>query len=121
MSTNYFKKEEFRCRDECGKKDMQPALVKALNVARSLADVPFVIDSGVRCKKHNESKAVGGSPTSSHLKGWAVDIRVPDSHTRNRVIEGLVLAGFDRYGVYPTFIHADMDPDKEPEVTWIGE
>ena len=45
-----------------------------LEVLRARAKTPIVINSGYRSPELN--KKVGGSPTSNHLTGCAVDIRV---------------------------------------------
>ena len=47
-------------------------LVERLEELRSAAKRPLVITSGYRCREHN--RAVGGSPTSLHMLGLAVDI-----------------------------------------------
>jgi len=112
---NYFKMEEFAC-PCCGENLISPALVQKLNYAREVAEVPFVINSGYRCEKHN--KEVGGSPTSSHLKGLAVDIRTKGSRDRFDILSSLLTEGFKRLGVGQDFIHADIDNSKTQEVMW---
>jgi len=111
----YFKLEEFACPD-CGKNLISPALVDRLNEAREIAEVPFIINSGYRCEKHN--KEVGGSPTSSHLKGLAVDIRTTNSSDRFKILSSLLASNFRRLGVGKDFIHADLDSAKAQEVIW---
>lgn len=112
---NFFKPEEFACKC-CGKGGVVSRVHKALNFARAWAGVPFVITSGYRCPKHNAE--VGGVPESSHTKRLAVDIRVPSSADRFLIIQGLIEAGFTRYGIGADFIHADMDETKVQEVAW---
>ena len=114
---NYFKPEEFRCK--CGKCDggsMDAALVKNLNEARRLAQVPFVITSAYRCKTHN--KAIGGAENSAHTRGHAVDIRIPTSGIAYHVIKSLLDVGFTRIGYNSkhSFIHVDNDPSLPPNV-----
>ena len=113
----YFEDAEFECKCGCGKNEMQRSFLKKLDDARSLSDVSYNINSGDRCKKHN--KTVGGSKTSSHPEGWAVDIKCPSSHYRYKIIEGLILAGIKRIGIGRTFIHTDDDPAKDPEVAFL--
>ena len=48
---------------------------KVLEPLRNQAKTPIVINSGYRCPRLNA--AVGGSPTSNHLRGCAADLRVP--------------------------------------------
>ena len=112
---NFFDPSEFTC-PCCKKGNPQTELYDLLKLARLYADIPFVLNSAVRCEKHN--KEVGGSPTSSHLDGWAVDIRVQNSHERFRVVYGLIQAGFNRIEVRDTWVHADCDPSKDQEVLW---
>ena len=114
---DFFEDKEFTCKCGCGKNDMQKPFLKKLDNARSLSDVRYTINSGDRCIDHNAS--VGGISISSHPLGWAVDIKCPSSHDRYKIIEGLILAGINRIGIGRTFIHADDDPNKDPEVVWL--
>ncbi len=75
----HFSKSEFEC-PCCSKVLVSRKLVFMLDLARSLAGIPFNISSGYRCKKHN--KQVGGVNNSAHVTGLAVDIEVPDSVSR---------------------------------------
>ena len=113
--SKYFKINEFEC--PCCKKNLiSSSLIKKLDEARELAGVPFIINSGYRCEKHN--KEVGSSKTSSHLLGLAVDIRVLHSTTRFIVIGALIKAGFTRLGIAKDFIHVDIDNAKANGVIW---
>lgn len=121
---NYFEDHEFACK--CGKckkgvTDMQPTTLARLIKARYSAalympKVVFIIDSGMRCEARN--KQVGGVKSSSHLTGYAVDIRATDSASRYAILVGLLTAGFTRIGIGKSFIHADDDPSKPPCVIW---
>lgn len=93
-------------------------LVAKLDWARSRAAVPFVITSGKRTPDHN--KAVGGVDNSSHVKGLAVDLRVPNSEARFKMVNALLLAGFKRIGMYSSHLHCDIDEDLPKEVMWFG-
>lgn len=112
----FFKKEEFTCNCGCELNNISHALVEKLNKARAIAKVPFRLNCACRCSNHN--KEVGGSPTSSHLKGYAVDIHVGSSSDRFLILEALMSVGFNRLGVYKTFIHCDKDNDKSQNVIW---
>ena len=116
MKLNYFDIEEFSCSCGCGKNNINEEFTKLLDNARSRAGVPFVINSGVRCSKHN--LAIGGSPTSSHKLGLAADIRAEDSMTRFKIVEALLKVGIKRIGIYPTFVHADVDYEKPQCMMW---
>lgn len=112
----YFKKGDFAC-PCCGVEKIERELVLMLDIARAFAGVPFFVNSGYRCKKHNEK--VGGKTTSTHLKGGASDIKAQSSTTRFRILFGLIRAGFVRVGIGKTFIHADIDKLKAPKVAWL--
>ncbi len=93
-------------------------MIRDLDRARGIAEVPFVITSSIRCAYHNAS-LTNSTPTSSHLAGLAVDIACDSSYERYRILHGLQQAGFTRLGIGSKFIHADMDPNKPRELIWI--
>ena len=93
----------------------QEFLIK-LDRAREVAQIPFVINSAYRSPEHPLSIK---KPTSSHIKGLAVDIKANDSRTRFIVLKALIEVGFNRIGVAETFIHVDDDKDKDSEVVWV--
>ena len=75
------------------------------NVLQPLRDAygkPITINSGYRCPALN--KAVGGVPTSQHVRGQAADCGVDDPLAFARLIIELGLP-FDQIGLYPTFVH----------------
>ena len=77
----------------------------ALNVLQPLRDVwgkPLKINSGYRCPELN--RAVGGVPTSQHVKGEAADIAAQDPLALARLAKELDLP-FDQMIIYPTFVH----------------
>ena len=108
--------KEFGC-PCCGDYEMDMYLLGRLDKARERAGVPFQINSGYRCAVHNEE--VGGSSTSSHLDGCAVDIACNTSKHRHAILRGLIEAGFTRIGIGKTFIHADLDLSKDGSVIWL--
>ena len=95
--------------------NMDEDFLSKLDEAREFAGIPFIINSAYRSPKHPLSIK---NPTSSHIKGLAVDIKATDSSTRFKVIEALVSVGFTRLGIADTFIHVDWDFDKSQEVIW---
>ena len=104
--TKYFKEIEYK---------MDKDFLAKLDKAREYAKVPFVINSAYRSPEHPESIK---NPTSSHIKGLAVDIRTTDSRTRYKVLNALIHVGFNRIGIADTFIHVDDDKDKSQQVIW---
>ena len=95
---------------------MEHEVVQALDIARDIYGYPMIISSGFRSIEAN--RACGGSPKSSHLLGWAVDIAITNSRRRFLLLEALLDAGFNRIGVSEDFIHVDMDPNKTPNALW---
>tara|TARA_R110002096_G_scaffold57083_3_gene145077 strand:- start:173 stop:496 length:324 start_codon:yes stop_codon:yes gene_type:complete len=95
--------------------NMDEDFLSKLDEAREFAGIPFIINSAYRSPEHPLSIK---NPTSSHMKGLAVDIKATDSSTRFKVIEALVSVGFTRLGIADTFIHVDWDFDKSQEVIW---
>lgn len=113
----YFDISEFDSPDEVGSGSrMHPTTLEMLESARGFARIPFRINSGFRTKEHNAY--VGGSKYSSHCYGYAVDIHCTDSRSRHVIIKSLLQAGFNRIGIADTFVHADNDPEKDPDVIW---
>lgn len=107
----YFKPSEFkRCNPSCEISDLQDELLQKLDDAREICGFPFIVNSAYRSVDHEKSKGRNG--TSSHTKGLAVDLRCGSSYVRMRMISALIQVGFSRIGVYPTFIHADLDKAK---------
>ena len=92
-------------------------LVFKLEQARERAGIPFFITSGIRTDEHNAM--IGGSPSSSHLTGHAVDLKCESSRHRMIMLDALIEAGFTRIGIGKDFIHVDNDPSKPKNVCWL--
>ncbi len=115
---NNFEHNEFDSPDEIGSGwKMSILFLNKLDDARSIAGIPFYINSGYRTEAHNLK--VGGKPHSSHLKCCAADIKVKDSRSRGLILSALYKAGFNRIGIAKTFIHVDDDQDKDQDVVWL--
>tara|TARA_R110000737_G_C14243936_1_gene425324 strand:- start:197 stop:520 length:324 start_codon:yes stop_codon:yes gene_type:complete len=95
--------------------NMNVDFLNKLDEAREYAGIPFAINSAYRSPTHPLSIK---NPTSSHIKGLAVDISVKDSNTRFKVLDALIAVGFTRIGIANSFIHVDMDFDKSQNVIW---
>ena len=74
MLSPHFSLDECKCRDYCGFDTPDPRLLALAEKIRSILKEPMIVHSVCRCKAHNI--AVGGSPTSKHLKGQAMDFHV---------------------------------------------
>jgi len=116
MTLKYFKESEFTCKCGCGETIISRNLLEMLDEARDFAKTPFVINSGYRCKNHSESIK---NPTSSHIKGLAVDIKCTNSKKRAIIIDALGYVGFKRFGLADTFIHTDLDEGKSNPSIWL--
>ena len=120
---NYFNYNEFDSPDEIGSgmpKDkggkMDKEFLFKLDEARMYAQTPFKITSGYRSEAHN--KKVGGVKGSSHTKGVAGDIAVNSGLQRSAIVVGLIKAGFTRLGIAKTFVHVDLDKEKQQSI-WL--
>ena len=115
--SEHFYTKEFACRC-CGEVYVDPELIAKLEQARAIYGKPMRVNSGYRCKAHNE--AVGGAGGSYHCKGQAVDISVSDGRDRYRMLRAFLDAGFNRIGLYAKgWMHVDVG--QEPaDVVWVG-
>jgi len=116
----YFKQSEFDSPDKTGSgANMQQAFLDKLNLARDIAGIPFKINSGFRTKERNAKD--GGKVDSPHLFGWAADIDLPNTggaRQRFKIVQALIMAGFNRLGIANGFIHVDCDPTKDKDCIW---
>lgn len=95
--------------------NMNVDFLALLDEARELAGIPFNINSAYRSPEHPLSIK---NPSSSHIKGLAVDISINSSRERFIVLNALISVGFNRIGIAETFIHVDNDKDKSNNVVW---
>jgi len=97
--------KEFQCKDGSYQVSIKSDLLYKLQQLRELAGQPVIITSGYRNDAYN--KKVGGSPTSRHLRGKAVDIQIP-GFIPQQVAQLAEQVGFNGLGVYSTFTHVDV-------------
>ena len=116
MSPEYKPDKRFAC-PCCGANYIDIRLERLVGHIEQRAGEKLTITSGYRCRKHN--RMVGGSETSSHLKGLAADILTDISRLRYRVIGEAIRLGFHRIGVGSNFVHLDIDRQKAPRVIWV--
>lgn len=105
-----FHLREYACQC-CGRySPLTVELVLALQELRDLIGKPIHVNSGVRCANHNAS--VGGSKSSQHLTGRAVDVVVggmspEELESCAKKVHSFVNGGI---GVYASkgFVHLDV-------------
>lgn len=106
----YFHQDEFACKCGCGICNIDPEFLHWLTVAREIADVPFVINSGCRCPSHN--KTVGGTVSSPHItteaiKARGADVKAEKIEVMSAILHGAIVAGIHGIGFGLGFIHLD--------------
>ena len=101
----------------CGQNYMNPRLVYYVEEIERALGGKLKVNSGYRCEIHN--RAVGGSPTSSHCRGHAVDVACRHSRPRWRIVSKALELGITRIGIGRTFLHLDIDRHKDPDVIWL--
>ena len=105
ITARFFQESEFQnANPACSLQDMHPETMRRLDLARSIAGIPFVVNSAFRTVEHEKRK--GRTGTSSHTTGRAVDIRCNTDRNRYLIITVLLI----RIGVHRTFIHVDDSP-----------
>ena len=120
LDLKYFKLSEFDSPDEpnSGSK-MDKKFLEKLDYARHNAGIPFKINSGYRTKAWNSK--VGGRVGSSHTGdvGRAADIAYNGSRDRYIIVKSLMEVGITRIGIGKSFIHCDVDKQKDQDVIWL--
>ena len=118
LELKYFTLSEFDSPDEPGSgSKMDKKFLEQLDYARGNAGIPFKINSGYRSENWNLK--IGGRVGSSHLKGIAVDIHCNNSRDRSLILKALMDVGITRFGIAKTFIHCDVDKQKDQDVIWL--
>lgn len=85
-------------------------LAEGMEKVRELLGAPIKINSGFRNQQLN--KAVGGSATSSHMKGFAADFICPGYGTPLKIVKKIESSGikFDQCIQEGTWVHISFDP-----------
>jgi len=99
---------EARCHGEdhdCGLTTLDPSLLWRLDIVRIKYDMPIIVTSWTRCKTHND--AVGGSPTSKHIKGRACDLKTVRGGSM-ALLRQICKDVFPYTKDYPGHIHCDV-------------
>lgn len=120
--TKNFSKSEFDCK--CGNCEIPPVVLsnikilsEQLQIIRNRLNKPIKINSGYRCKYHNDI-TVKGSKNSKHKLGKAADIVIKDIRVKdtynflNQLMQnGTIING--GLGSYNNFTHYDIRDKKE--------
>ena len=120
--TKNFNLSEFTCK--CGNCEIPPdvlsnikILADQLQIIRNRLNKPIKINSGYRCKYHNDI-TVKGSKNSQHKLGTAADIVIKDIRVKdtynflNQLMQnGTIING--GLGSYNNFTHYDIRDKKE--------
>ena len=109
--TPHFQRREFACKCGCGADNIDPALVQMCETIRDSIGVPLIVNSGVRCEKHNAK--VGGVKGSYHTQGKAVDLSCTLGARKlfeaiRELYDAGKLPGLEYCLLYPTFVHIDI-------------
>lgn len=107
----YFTEKEFVC--PCGKCGGLPArpvekLIRIADRVRAQAGRPAHVTSGVRCVAHN-AELENSSPTSRHLKGWAMDFWIDGmTSTQLDALVGSQIGVAYHYKINDRCVHMDV-------------
>lgn len=104
--------KNFTPREFASKRDGEfywhPRTFDAIQRARDSFGRPLIVNSAHRSWLRNA--AIGGAPRSAHLF-IAIDVSTI-GYSRADVYQALVSAGFESFGFYVNFIHADLRPGR---------
>jgi zinc D-Ala-D-Ala carboxypeptidase len=119
----FFDIEEFDSKGESGtaRKGMKLAFLTKLVAARRIANMPFRINSGFRTKARTlaiQAEGYNAVVGGAHEKGYAADIAVTSKAQADAIIRALREVGFNRFGIYRSWIHVDNDPTRTPNAVW---
>jgi len=109
--SKHFNRSEFACSCGCGSDTVDAELISVLEEIRTHFERPVVINSGVRCEKHNAG--IGGAPKSKHVVSKAADIDVVGIDPFD-VYQYLNFKYPEKYGIgkYSNWTHIDVRPNK---------
>ena len=108
----WFTEKEFKCRccgelplstgsGQAARENIKALVANVLDPAREKLGKPITVNSGYRCRHHNE--IVGGAVKSQHMAGEAADITCSDNAMLEKIIREQ--GRFDQLIIYPGFLH----------------
>ena len=117
--TKNFSQDECSCHCGCGLWKMNAGFMRKVQKLRDICGFALPINSGIRCESHN--LAIKGHPTSAHLTGEGIDIRV-DREKARIVIKNAIELGFEGVGIAQQgegrFVHLDDKKRKNGKAVW---
>tara|TARA_R110000796_G_scaffold24642_1_gene69964 strand:+ start:453 stop:791 length:339 start_codon:yes stop_codon:yes gene_type:complete len=100
----YFDESEFMMGRENVFHKMDSDILMKLDLIRSIVNEPLHINSSFRNENYNRS--VGGSKTSYHLQGRAIDLHCADSTLRAKIVKAALKYKLS-VGISKNFVHID--------------
>jgi zinc D-Ala-D-Ala carboxypeptidase len=91
--------------------NMTEAATQMEEVRSLLNDAPIFVSSWFRCPKLNS--AIGGSATSAHVDGWAIDFTAPTFGTPKEICTSIWISGltYDQLiWEFKSWVHISFDP-----------
>jgi zinc D-Ala-D-Ala carboxypeptidase len=114
-----FTRSEFVCRCGCGRADMQPGFMSALQMLRDAYARPMPVSSGYRCPNH--PKEAAKATPGAHASGCAADVAVHGS-AAHELLRLAFHFGFTGIGVQQRgdhrFIHLDTLTGPNRPMVW---
>lgn len=104
-----FRPREIACRRD-GALLLDEEALDRLQALRDRLARPLTLTSAYRSAAHNA--AVGGSPTSQHLRGRAFDVALTAGLEREGLRAAAAAVGFTGIGDYDDFLHLDLGPPR---------
>ena len=124
IKQTFFSKAELECKGQtcnCTFPGMHPTVMAMANDLRKQFGA-IIVNSGYRCPEHNA--AVGGSSSSYHMKGMAIDLKATGA-TPAELYDYLTARYPSKYGIglYHSFVHIDCRTEKwarkaSPDGVW---
>ncbi len=127
-----FSESEYECKCSCrslarGEATINETLLQKIQELRDRCGFALPINSGLRCKKHNDDPKVGGHPNSAHIDHgegcMAVDLGVDRERGRIALKEALNMdcffgVGLQQKGTSGRFLHLDIKPRNGTKAFW---
>ena len=108
-SSKYFSEAELRCKQYPEESQgMDADFMVWLDTLRERMGEPIVLNSAERTAKHSAEAKKADPAAGAHVLGCAVDVRIPNSQYRHRLIKLAFGMGVEGFGMEGPFVHLDM-------------